>query len=278
MFSYKKMMSIDIRIIYLVTTIAIMFPMFRPMGLPVAADPPAVELYRVISELPEGTPIIYSFDVGASGTTELKPASIVMLDLSLQKKHKIIIMGWNAEGPNLMNAWCGHLFEQHGSVYGVDYINIGYVAAAYSWLELSRIDLRNSWNDRDYLGTPLDQFPIMEGIYKPSDITAVCSIGTGDPGYMHWMQQWYATGEVDIILAAQPGVNVPIALTQFNSGNIKGLSGGLVGAATLELCHGIVGSAHGNSDAQSFGHMAIIAFLILGNIGYLGAKRAGEVK
>ncbi|MCL2549310.1 MAG: hypothetical protein FWE76_09110 [Symbiobacteriaceae bacterium] len=275
---YQRMMSLDIRIIYLITTIAIMFPMFIPLGLPVAPDPPAVELYRVISELPAGTPIIYSFDLGASGTTELKPASIVMLDLSLEKKHRLILMGWSAEGPNLMNAWCGYLFDKHGAVYGEDYINIGFVASAYSWLELSRIDIRNSWNNIDYLGKPLDQFPIMDGIYKASDITAVCSIGTGDPGYTHWMQQWYATGECDIILAAQPGVNVPIALTMYNSGLIKGLSGGLVGAATLELCHGVKGSAHGNSDAQSFGHLTIIVFLIIGNIGYLGAKRAGEVK
>ena len=278
---YRRMMQIDVRIIYIVLALTIMFPMLRPIGFPVPVDPTSEKLYNVIAELPPGTPIIYSFDTEPAGTTENKPAARVLIDLSLKKGHRVILMGLFTQGPDLGRMWCNDLFEANNAVYGVDYIDLGYIAAANSWYNLARTDIIDSWNNRDYEGRTLTDFPIMEGISKASDITAVCTIGTGAPGYIEWTGQWYATGEVGIILAAVTGINTPGALAYYNLGLLRGLAGGLAGglanAATLEPCHDVTGSAHGNSDAQSFGHLAVIAFLILGNIGYFGAKRAGEV-
>jgi len=273
------MMALDVRIIYIILAIAIAFPLFIPIGLPVASEPAAITLYDKLSSLPSGSAVIFSADLSASGTTELKPMVEVLVDLSLTKGHRVILMALWADGANLINAWTEPIFERHPDLeYGKDYINWGYCPSYSSWLETCRMDIQGALNNRDYLGRPLASFPIMENITKASDIAAVCTFGTGDPGYTHWYQQWRATGDVDIILAGQVAVNTPNALAAFNAGNIQGLAGGLGGAATLEKMHNKPGSAHGNSDAQSFGHLTIIIFLIIGNIGYFGAKNAGEIK
>jgi len=272
------MMTVDVRIIYIILAIAIAFPLFFPIGLPVASEKPAEVLYQVLHDLPAGSPVIFTADLSASGKTELQPMIEVLVDLSLQQKHRVILMALWAEGANLITTWSEGVIAERGAVYGEDYINIGYCPSPYSWLENSRIDIRNAWSGVDYIRTPLDNYRIMDGINKASDIAAVVTFGTGDPGYTHWMQYWRAVGECDIILAGQVAVNTPNALAQFNAGNIQGLAGGLGGAATLEKMHNRIGSAHGNSDAQSFGHMIIIIFIIVGNIGYFGAKKAGEVK
>lgn len=276
---FQRMMSIDRRIIYIILAIAIIFPMFRPFGFKVAIEAPAKAMYDYIAGLPEGSPVIYSADLSSSGITELKPMIEVLVDLSLTKKHKVILMALWADGNNLISTWTDAIFAKHKSEYGKDYINFGYIPAYQAFLEQARTDLRSACNGGvDKNREKLDKFPIMEGINKASNIAAVVSFGTGDPGYNHWIQQWYATSEVKAVLGGQVAVNYPGALNSYNAGNLKGVAGGLAGAATLEACHGVVGSAHGASDMQSFGHLAIIIFLILGNIGYWGARKAGEVK
>lgn len=276
---FSRMMSIDRRIIYIILAVAIAFPMFKPVGFPVASEAPAEALYDYINNLPDGSVILHSADYSASGITELKPMVEVLVDLTLQKGHKLIMMALWAEGNNLSYAWTSSIIEKHGAVYGVDYIFLGYIPSYQAFHDASRTDFKAACNggvDRDR--NRLDTFPIMANINKASDIDAVISYGTGDPGYQHWIQNWYATSDCKAILAGQVAVNYPNALNQYNAGNLKGVAGGLGGAATLEKKHGIVGAGHGASDSQSFGHLAIILFLILGNVGYFGARRAGEVK
>ena len=276
---FERLMSIDRRIIYIILAIAIAFPMFQPIGLPVAHEAPAATLYNYIKDLPAGTPIIYSADLSASGVTELKPMVDVLVDLSLTLGHHVILMALWADGANLMKAWTDPILARHESEYGVDYIDLGYIPSYTAFLEASRTDFKAACNGGvDVNRNRLDTFPIMSNISVSNDIKAVVSFGTGDPGYTHWIQYWYATGDCDAILGGQVAVNYPNALNAFNAGNLKGVAGGLGGAATLEMEHGVLGGAHGASDSQSFGHLAIILFLILGNVGYFGSRRESELK
>lgn len=73
-------------------------------------------------------------------------------------------------------------------------------------------------------------------------------------------------------------VSTPQMVNNFQSGLLVGNIGGLGGAAYLEKMHGELGAATGGMDSQSLGHIIIIIFIILGNIGYFGAKRAGQVQ
>lgn len=275
---FAKMMAIDRRIIYLALAITVAFPLFKPIGFPIAPDEPAVAMYDYVANLPEGSVLLYSGDFAASGMTELKPMFEVMLDLALQKKHKILLMALWPEGDNIQNRWAEPILARYDVEYGKDYISIGYIPSYLAFLDAARIDFKQACNGGiDSNRDPLDSFEIMQGIDKASDIDVVVSFGAGDPGFKHWVQYWFATSEVDSILTGIVAVSYPDALNAYSAGNLKGTAGGINGAATLEICHNTVGDGIKASDSQSFGHLAIIFFIIMGNVGYFGAKKNGEV-
>jgi len=275
---YKRLMGIDRRILYIIMAVAITFPMFAPIGLPVPEDVVAKAAYDYIANLPAGSNVLYAYDLSASGLTECKPASDVFIDLSFSKGHNVFLMALWAEGNNFSSLWADPIAKKHNAEYGKNYINLGYVPAYASFLEQSRTDLSAALNGGiDKFGAKLSTFPIMKNVTKAKDFDAVFSFNTGDPGPTAWIQQWNATEGV-AILSSCTSVSTPTMVNYYQSGLLKGNVGGLAGAAYAEVLHGVKGSATGGMDSQSLGHVIIILFLILGNIGYFAAKSAGDVK
>ena len=269
--AYGNTAAIDRRILYIILAIVIVFPMFCPLGLPVERDEQAAWVYHSISDLPAGTPIIFSADFGRSGKAELKPMIDVLVDLSFARGHRVILMSLWPEGAAYLHTWAEPMVARHGAVYGEDYINLGYMQSYSLFFHVSRTDFKQACNGGiDALGEPLSQYPIMDGIILPSDIKAVVSFGNGDPGYTHWIQYWYATGLCNTIFVGLPGELFPYSLSAYSAGNLKGVINGYTGAATLEKEHGVVGEGHGASDSQALGHWAIILFILLGSWRYAG--------
>jgi len=60
------------------------------------------------------------------------------------------------------------------------------------------------------------------------------------------------------------------------AGQIEGIIGGLKGAAEYEKLVEHPGGGIVGMTAQSVGHIAIIIFIILGNIGYFAIRRKGK--
>ena len=270
---FRRLTRIDVRLIYLVLAVSILLPMFFPVGIPVAKSVHAIRLYDEFRSLPEGSAVIFSADFPLAAKVDLKPMIEVMVDLALQKGYRLIVMGLWEEGAGLIAEWTQPIFARHEAVYGVDYIIIGYVPQPYDWLEKSRKDIREAWHQVDAYGKPLAGFSVLEGIDSAQDITAVLSFSYGDPGYVHWMQYWRATGVCDCVYALSSEVNMVVTWLQqalYSASSIQGIVRGLGGAATLEAMHGVVGGAHAEFDMQSFAHLTILFFVILGNIGYLG--------
>ena len=275
---YKRLMGIDRRILYVIMVIGISFPMFSPIGLPVPEDVIAQAAYDYIANLPAGSNVLYSYDLSASGMTELKPASDVFVDLSFQKGHNVFLMALWAEGNNFSSLWADPIAEKHGAVYGENYINLGFVVSFSAFMEQSRTDLYASLNGGiDKNGEQLSNFPMMKDVTKAADFDAVFSFNTGDPGPTAWIQQWNATEGVAILFSCT-SVSTPTMVNYYQSGLLVGNIGGLAGAAWVEKLHGQLGSATGGMDSQSLGHVVIILFLILGNVGYFASKAAGDSK
>lgn len=275
---YKRLMGIDRRILYVIMAVAISFPMFSPIGLPVPEDAIAQAAYDYIANLPAGSNVLYSFDLSASAMTECKPAALVLADLSFQKGHNVFLMALWAEGNNFSSLWIDPIAEAHGAVYGENYINLGFVVSFSAFMEQARTDLHQAFNGGiDKNGAKLSDFPMMKDVTKAADFDAVMSYNAGDPGPTAWIQQWNATEGV-AILSSCTSVSTPIMVNYYQSGLLKGNIGGLAGAAWVEKLHNQLGSATGGMDSQSLGHVVIILFLILGNIGYFASKAAGDSK
>lgn len=271
---YRRLMLIDRRILYVVIALSVAIPMFNPIGLPVPSDVIAEAAYNYIADLPAGSNVLYTYDLSASGMTELKPASDVFIDLSFQKGHNVFLMALWAEGNNFSALWADPIAEAHDAVYGENFMNLGYVVSYSAFMEQARTDLHAALNAGiDKYGNRLSEFPVMKNVTKAKDFDAVFSFNTGDPGPTAWIQQWNATEGVPI-LSACTSVSTPTMTNYYQAGLLKGNLGGLAGAAYAESLHGQLGSATGGMDSQSLGHVVIILFLILGNVGYFASKSA----
>ncbi len=275
---YNKIQNVDRRIIYILMFLAIAIPLINPIGMPITVSEPTKAAYDALVNLPEGSKILFSVDTSSSSQAEAKPAMIAFLRLCAQKKHKVYIFGTWADGPTLASQWLNPVAAELGYKYGEDYINFGYRPSISAVLESARTDLLKAIGGVDILKKPLGDYPIMKGVTKASNFDAVLSFNSGDPGVSDYISQWYATGEVKIILTSCTAVEIPTRTNQFRAGLLKGMVGGLGGGAELEKLVGKPGDATIGMDAQSLGHLVVILFLVVGNIGYLAAKKAGAAK
>ena len=66
----------------------------------------------------------------------------------------------------------------------------------------------------------------------------------------------------------------PIYYPYLNSGQLMGIMGGLLGAAQYEQLCDNPGLAADGMRVQLFGHMVIILFILIGNIGYFMSRAA----
>jgi len=108
------------------------------------------------------------------------------------------------------------------------------------------------------------------------DVDLVCSVSWGDPGHITWVKMVQTQTQVPVI-AAVTAVSVPGCAPYVQSGQLSGVIGGLGGAAEYEKLLGYAGKATAGMGAQTFGHIFILALIILGNIGYLSTRKPQEV-
>ena len=69
------------------------------------------------------------------------------------------------------------------------------------------------------------------------------------------------------------GVSAPEYYPYYQAGQLSGLLGGLGGAAKYEARVGVKGNATAGMPAQSMGHLAVIALILMGNVLYVVNKK-----
>lgn len=275
---YEKIQRVDRRIIYILMALAIIVPLLKPIGMPIAVTQPTQDAYNAIANLPAGSFVWFSIDSSASSAPEIQPAVQAMFRLCLEKKHKVILAGFWADGTTLVNDWIQPVVDEVKPKYGEDYINLGYRSPITTILEGARTDLVKTYGGTDQNNKPLSGFPIMNGLTKAKDLSLYIGFNSGSPGIDNYVANWYATGEVKNMILSCTAVEIPAQTNRYHAGILKGLVGGIAGAAEFEKLVNRPGSATSGMDAQSIGHLVIILFMVVGNIGYLAAKRAGVQK
>ncbi len=269
----KVMYQIDRRVIYAVLLLSMAMPMFFTLGLPINIENYVQDAYNVVNELPEGSVIWVGCEYSASQVAEIKPMLISFVRLALQKGHYVYIGSAFADGCTTAHNWLQGVFEETGAVNGENYVIFGYRPSFNSTMEAVRSSVVEAMSDRDHYGNKLSDKPIMQHFEKASDIDLVIVFDSGSPGSDDYIAVWRSQGEVDKIICGGTGVELPNQLVKYDAGLLQGVVGGMNGAAQLEKLVGVPGSATKGMDSQGLAHITIIAFMIIGNIGYLLTKR-----
>ncbi|HPZ85919.1 MAG TPA: hypothetical protein PLR82_06165 [Bacillota bacterium] len=271
---WEKLQYIDIRILYVIILLCMIIPMFKPIGLPVAISENSRKVYEVIENLPDGSVIWVSHDTGPGNAPELNPMITALARQAFRKNCKLVGTAFFNEnvGPTLLYDHINEVAQEMGKEYGVDWVNLGYRINAEACMKVMVDDVWAGVGGVDWTGTPLDNFPLMQQVRSiRNDVDLIFVTTVGSPGYFTWMT--FVTQPLNKPLTGGASLTMYSGVQHYiRSGQLKGFLGGLRGAAEYEQLVGHPGQGLSGMDAQSMGHITVLVFLLLGNIGYFMAR------
>ncbi len=270
---FEKMLNIDRRVIFIVIALSTILPLFFTVKLNIKADNAAKSFYETIDSLKtkKEPVVLLSAEYGPGTIPELSPMARASFKHLLDIDAKIIVMGLFPMGPPLVMREFDKLLklpEYNNKQYGVDYVNLGYTAGGAIVIKGMVSSIKSKY-PIDVNGTSLDDIPLMKKVKNFDDIDAIIDLTSLGGGVKSWIQfAKRTTDEKMKILSGCTAVMAPEAYPYLNSGQIKGLLGGLKGAADYETLIDSPDNGTKYIFAQSVAHVMIIIFILIGNIAF----------
>lgn len=266
------------RIIFLAIALAVAIPLIRPIGIPVNVMPQSRRLFEAIDSLnSESKPVLISCDFDPQSLPELYPMLLAVLRQCYAKNVRVVLMALWPQGTGMVEMAQNELSADYEKEYGADFAFLGYKFGVAAVL-LGMGENISGVFPVDYYGTPLDSIPLMRAVKNYKDISLIITLSTGDPGWRQWLL--YAQSRYGARLGV--GVTAVSAADVYpyvESRQVTGLLAGMKGASEYETLVQKKGYATGifkasqGMDAQSLGHLLIMLFIVLGNVGYFYTRR-----
>ncbi len=267
----ERFETIDRRIIFFLIFLAVIVPLLFPIGLKIEVSEPVRMFYNTIEELEAGSFVLISAEYDPSTMPEVYPMNEALVKHCFAKDLKIVSIGLWPQGVSLNQTAMEQAAGQYGKEYGADFINLGYKAGGIVVISAMGEDIPTTF-PQDYALRPIEQYGIMEGIENFDNIDLIVSLSAGDPGVREWVMIAQGRYRKDVI-GGVTAVSAPAFYPFLDAGQLKGLIGGMKGAAEYETLLGQIGTASAGMDAQSVAHGMIIFFIIFANFFYFLGKR-----
>jgi len=196
--------------------------------------------------------------------------------LCFQRDLKVIVMGLWPQGPQQAGMAFQKIFEDpeiqaKNLQYGVDYVNLGFQTGNEFVIQRMGSSFESMF-PTDYQGIPYDRLPLVRNVRNFSNIDYSLNLSAGFPGTPEWIQ--IAADRFGVRLAAgNTAVQAPQMYAYLNAGQLVGLMGGMNGAAEFERIADYSGKGTKFMLSQSFSHMVVIAFIIIGNVAFIRSGR-----
>jgi hypothetical protein len=261
---WAKMERLDRKVVYVVLLMCLAVPLLKPMGIPLSIDKRTSDFFHVIEGLAPDARVLVSFDYETGGSGDVHPQVRPVVEHLLRKGIKPIMASFRAPGPMFCEDILKPL-EAQGYEYGVDFVNLGFLVG-------DETAVRNFASDplapfaTDFRGKSTKDMPVLEGIQAITDFDLIVEF-TASNSFMYFIRHIYEPHKVPIVLGSV-AVMVPEAMPYLESNQLAGILSGMRAAAEYELLMEAPGSAVAKMDAQSLGHLAIILFIVLGNVAY----------
>jgi hypothetical protein len=284
----------DRRWIFLMMAIAVAVPILV-IGLtgrtfPETPTPAARAAFDAIEKLPEGTPVLLTFDFDPASAGELQPMATSFVRHCAAKKLKMVFISLWPLGGAMADSAIKRVIESDfpNLVYGTDYVSMGFQAGNEAVMKLLLTDFARAFPS-DSRGTPASQLPALKGISRATDFPMVIAVSAGYPGAKEWIQYVISAnlGTMEIVTGST-GVQAPQLYPYFPR-QMTGILGAIKGAAEYEaLVNAKLDGdrvppakyleAQRRMGPQLFAHLLMVGLIIAGNVIYFrqrGAARRG---
>ncbi|MBD3278063.1 MAG: hypothetical protein GF388_07175 [Candidatus Aegiribacteria sp.] len=275
----EKLGNLDRRIIFVLIALAVIIPILTNLVIPnKVGQEPSRELFEYVDSLPDGSNVLVSFDYDPSTMPELQPMAEAVVRHIFMKEHTLVGMALWPQGATLGQAAMSAIADSLGKVQYEDWCNLGYKTGGGVMIVRLGTSMRAVFpTDRD--NVPWSEIPMLQGINNLNDFDMIISLSAGDPGIIAWVMM--AGDRYGVPIGGGcTAVSAPQLYTYLQTGQMVGLLGGLKGAADYETLVGLTeGRAVQGMSPQSVAHLAIMIFIIIGNVAYFAQKkRKGGVR
>jgi hypothetical protein len=283
-----RLQRFDRRWIFLVMALAVVLPLFFPIGLPALPDPMTKSAYNAVEALPDGARVFVSLDLDPASTPEIEPFYRAVI-LHLKRKHaKLVFATTWYQAPPLVERYMRETIEtaiappgtagydgppDRAYVKNVDYVNLGFREGKGAIITQFGANLRAAFDGRANDGTPLDRIPLMDGIKQLKDFDLIVLVSAGFPGAKEYVQ--FAGSRYDLrMIAACTAVSTTDLAPYYQTGQLVGLVGGMAGSAGYEHLVGKLGAGTSGADVLNIGNLVVILAIVFGNVVYLAGRSA----
>ena len=264
--------QLDRRWLFLIMFLLVLYPLLRPLSLPLRVSPPVQGFVDAVDKVPNGSMILMSCDYDPGSIPEMVPMTRTAFRHLLGKDCKVVVtVLWNG-GPGLVDSVLREVSREFPQKqYGVDWINLGYKAGNEAVMVLMGQGVANAFPN-DYRGNDSRSQPIMQHVRDYSSFPLLVNISAGYPGTKEWVQQVQGRFHLPMV-AGVTAVSAPEFYPYLQSHQLLGLLGGMAGAAEYEKARGEKGSATKGMDAQSLGHVFVAVCILMGNFVQIVKRR-----
>lgn len=274
-----RFQNIDRRILYIVVAIVLSVPIImRPARHPETVFPEVQHAYETIDSVPPGKIVILSNLWGAGTKAENEPQLEALMRHMFAKHIKFVLLSWDPGGSEISWQSAERIQNDVGAKYGRDWVHLGYKTGAANAIISGFAENFQKVFPVDKRGTALSKLSAVSYVKNAGQIGAVVDITS-----VGMMDTWisYLTSPKHIPLIYCPtAVMSAAAYPYLDSGQASGMLNGAMGAVQYETLIGrgnVATDASAISWALSAAHIYIILLILLGNLGYLAARRAGLI-
>jgi len=250
---------------------ALVIPFFFRPRITIHPSPEVKAAYDFVESLPDGCRVLFSIDYGPSSQPETHPMVIAMARHLFKKNCKVAVMTlWRFEGLMMGNDAMNTVSRKLGAEYGKDWVMLGFRPGMTAVLTNIGTDFKSVF-DVDVQGVPVERISWLKDVKTVKDFDLVVDFAAGSTGD-YWVTITGARYGVPIIIGST-AVIAPSLYPYYQSGQIKGIIGGLKGAADYEYLIEHPDMATTGMLAQTGGHLVILLFILIGNILHFFGRR-----
>jgi len=287
---WHKLQTIDRRWIYLVVWLVVMFPLIVPFAIKPKASPPVQRLFNYIDTMPQDKALVISVDFSPSTQPELQPMTIALLRHAFTRGTRVGVLAMDVTGLGLAEDALRQVtaeFNAHAQSHADSIIN-GEDYVFWGW-STPLITVMLGMGERitnvfpiDYYGQKTETLAITRHIKNYDDVGILVSIAASAIP-----QSWINYAQTQFGVRLGCGITAVSAADFYpylNSGQFTGMLAGMKGAAEYEQLVAEKMAQNGQEwhlrrkgteamSSQTAAHLAIMAFIIIGNIAFFVTRR-----
>jgi hypothetical protein len=282
----ETLLGIDRRFIFLVMGLVIAIPIIKPFGLKMNVTRPTTLLFDQIEQIDPATQcLMVATDYTPQTEPELQPMLIGLLRHAFGRRIPVLILTFYVEATGLAVQGIDQVVAEFNArattnadsiIYGRDYVYLGWTPPPIVPILGMGASITNVYVE-DWYGNRTEELPIMQRIHSYDEVGVVVSLSSISAPI--WFVQLAQTRFGVKVAGGVTAVSVADFYPYLETGQLCGMLGGMKGAAEyeelVERGVGVPGRRRATEgmSSQSAAHVAIMVFVVLGNVGYFLTRR-----